>query len=157
MTDSYGFYREMILSGFVLFQISLQFLGIYYLSEQIETCDTLCKSLSSSMMEYVIGFDLAQLGAMLFLFFGKSDLTLLSVPIGLLFYKIFWQEIALLQTINPVERAENEENISFRKSLTNYYRCLLKGLCTFFLFYLNNMHHYLFLAFFAFFLFPQIH
>ena len=157
MTDSYGFYREMILSVFVLFQISLQFLGIYYLSEQIETCDTLCKSLSSSMMEYVIGFDLAQLGAMLFLFFGKSDLTLLSVPIGLLFYKIFWQEIALLQTINPVERAENEENISFRKSLTNYYRCLLKGLCTFFLFYLNNMHHYLFLAFFAFFLFPQIH
>ena len=107
MTDSYGFYREMILSVFVLFQISLQFLGIYYLSEQIETCDTLCKSLSSSMMEYVIGFDLAQLGAMLFLFFGKSDLTLLSVPIGLLFYKIFWQEIALLQTINPVERAEN--------------------------------------------------
>ena len=91
MTDSHGFFREMILSVFVLLQISLQFLGIYYLSEQIETCDTLCKSLSSNMMEYIIGFDLAQLGAMLFLFFGKSDLTLLSVPIALLFYKIFWQ------------------------------------------------------------------
>ena len=43
------------------------------------------------------------------------------------------------------------------KSLTHHNRCLLKGLCTFLVFYLNNMHSLLFLAFLGLFMFPQIH
>lgn len=47
-------------------------LGVYYLKEQLKSSDILRKSLSKRMLEYVIGFDLTELGGMLFLFFGKS-------------------------------------------------------------------------------------
>lgn len=157
MTNSNRFFTELLLSLFALLQISLQFVGVYYLNQHLQACDTLCKSLSISMIEYMIGFDLTQLGAMLFLFFGKSDLVWLSVPIAMLFYQVFWHSIGILHTINPIEEGQEGEEVGFRKSLTHYNTCLLKGLCTFFLFYLNNMHSYLFIVFFALYLFPQIH
>ena len=103
MTNNHRFFIELFLSLFALLQIGLQFVAVYFLEDQIRNCDTLCKSLSSKMMEYIIGFDLAQLGGMLFLFLGKSHLTWFSVPIAILFYQIFWYSIDILHTIDPIE------------------------------------------------------
>lgn len=69
MQDSHRFYFGLALSIFLTLQGALQFLAAFYLTRQLEQSDTLRKSLSPKLIEYLVAFDLAQLGLMVFLFF----------------------------------------------------------------------------------------
>ena len=155
MVDSHKFYTHFLLLSILVGQLGLQLWGVSNLTQQSQSSDILRKSLSFRMIEYVIGFDLAQLGIMVVLFFAKTDLLIFTIPISLSFYTIFWHERGLLKTIDPHEQEVQEEGL--RKSLTQFKKCLMKGLCISLLFYLNNMHFMLFVAFFGLYMFPQIH